>query len=423
MIRTLVNESQMIAVKRFAKYLIILFLIQMVINMMQLQSDLRWFSFDDGPGRNSEYVNAVPRFSDFFQIAGYASLGDPYEFTRSGYPPFAHALLAPFPNIANSVKFIFMVGFSLSTIYLVLASSLRVNFLNFQEAWPVVVISISFPVAFAIDRGNLDLFVLALLAIAVIGMERDSRLWPEILLGAAIAIKLYPVLLIFYFLRAKNGYRRVIFALLFALMLTIFSMMYFEIFSADGFRMLRLSIFPVDSNVLEPSYGSWSTSVTGLVAALRDALAGFVPIPFLDNLMLSARKILLLCSIAGFIIGIFVVKSRSNVLLICVISAMLIPNLSYHYKAGLLLLPLIASFEAGDLFLLERKAQLLLAISMGPTVWWYFGRDQANISSIITVICLFMLFAKVLYNAFESRNPRLKSDMSGNPEVNINTGG
>jgi hypothetical protein len=71
--------------------------------------------------------------------------------------------------------------------------------------------------------------------------------------------------------------------------------------------------------------------------------------------------------------------------------ALLIPSISYHYKAALLIIPILISIQENSSILNIGSRLWAIALAFGPTAWWFFGDGLANTSSIVTFGAMFFL--------------------------------
>ncbi|MCX6391055.1 MAG: hypothetical protein NTX95_00960 [Actinobacteria bacterium] len=84
-----------------------------------------------------------------------------------------------------------LVGVS-AALLLILAMSVRWNSISHIVGIPMM-LGACYPIAFGIDRMNLDVIVFALVALAILLLRRGNGNWAAAALGAAIAMKVYPL--------------------------------------------------------------------------------------------------------------------------------------------------------------------------------------------------------------------------------------
>jgi hypothetical protein len=84
-----------------------------------------------------------------------------------------------------------LIGFS-AVLLLILAMSVRWNLILHIVGIPMM-LGACYPIAFGIDRMNIDVIVFALVALAILLLRRGNGNWAAAALGAAIAMKVYPL--------------------------------------------------------------------------------------------------------------------------------------------------------------------------------------------------------------------------------------
>lgn len=382
----------------------VLYAIQFALDAMRLQATTKWYTFDDSPVRGNFLTDPIPRFSDFHQILMYSNSSDPYTFAASGYPPFGNLVLSPFSLIDPNASLMLFLGITLSGLLALLFSAAHVDESSDTPLKRVGLLIFIFPVVFAVERGNLDLLIALLLGMAVLLHERGWRIFPAILVGTAIAIKIYPVLILLYFLHKKHRLRFVAIASVTAASLTGFALYVYGLFSLEGVQVIVGKLFP-SANGKQPDFlGSWSTSIAGLDVALRTATSGLENILPLDNLLRVIPIVLTVVIVAALACVVIFSRKSIDILAMCVFAMMLLPAVSFHYKAALLLLPIVLMLERGEAhFFSNTKVLWTYVIAIGPCVWWFFGEGKANVSSIITPISLIALSLVVVWRTLDQR--------------------
>jgi len=153
----------------------------------------------------------LDKFNDFFHpFQALKATGNPYsDYALHGvlmpYLPFAFVLLEPFTILDPKAAFIVFSLMSIVLFYVLAYWTLcrflgdKVLSLIFSGA---LVISI-YPFAFQLDRGNIEIFVFGLIALFLWAWRKDKA-WALVPLAAAIAMKLYPGVLLFLFVGRKQ---------------------------------------------------------------------------------------------------------------------------------------------------------------------------------------------------------------------------
>jgi hypothetical protein len=176
----------------------------------------------------------VSRFSDFYDMIHFDRARDPYDTVHTAskgdshvervgtaYPPFANLFYYLLSRLsaddagtgtggaskAQDYAFWLFVGFPF------IAFPVLVLFwINPNNSWlfgllVVLTFNLSYPMLFALDRGNLELSILPLItAFAWLhdSASKSRRYIAATVLGMAIALKLYPILFLFLYLKRRK---------------------------------------------------------------------------------------------------------------------------------------------------------------------------------------------------------------------------
>jgi hypothetical protein len=345
-------------------------------------------------------------FMDFFKVQ--KSIANLSPVTEGIYPPLAYIILLPFN---------FFVDNSHVTAYAARASQAGImSYVIFLVSWLFIgavflskilsehrkqkniiifLLFLSAPMLFLMERGNVNVVVLAFVAVFFAYYEDENVMLREIaLIALAIAtgIKLYPVLfgaLLFKKDTLSRFFRLAGYCLLF----TILPFFCFE----GGLNNLRTMV----GNILHYSNGfsNWShyialRSVMGFEAMFRSISLAFEG-DYVQGYMIAAR-VTTFVMLAGSIIGSFFVdrKWKRAMLLACPI--VLFPAMSATYNAIFLIIPIL-------LFLIEKERRftdyiylVLFIIVLSPAqygnwidmVAWSTVISNMSVVAINCLLCL-----------------------------------
>jgi hypothetical protein len=140
------------------------------------------------------------RFMDYHNMVGMCRNLDPYnEGTRSGYPPFANIFFFPFSRLSPDFGLLVFTLLPAATLALTSWHLLRSVPLFFRTGATVFLFLLSYPFLFAIDRGNLDLWIFVGVTIFLLNYGARSPFRRDIAcsgLAFAISLKMYPITLL-----------------------------------------------------------------------------------------------------------------------------------------------------------------------------------------------------------------------------------
>jgi hypothetical protein len=363
------------------------------------------------PSRNSPFAQSAPRFSDFYQLLFYSTNSDPYSFAGSNYPPFAHMILSPL-SLVNST--------SAHNIYVGLVIGGMIGFLIRTLKWipdsarlvTIAIILFSYPILFALDRGNIDLVCLLGLLIYARLMFDGKWLSAGLILGTLAAIKVYPLLFAFPFIRERYGVRSFLLASTSFLILTIVAANHYGLAGVEEIFGL---ITDSSSRVLNPDQiAAWSTSISGFLYA-TEVVFGNIHIFAIDDVVQS--KFFTYSVLIGIATcALFAALARIEIwkkALVVSAAILLLPVISFEYRVGILLVPLlIFTLSSGSSLQfknLKTRHMILVGLLVGPTSWYYFRGTAVSTSSFITPLAVILLLASTNWRRSTSRDKVLDS--------------
>ncbi len=145
--------------------------------------------------RNSILFVRTARFSDYFQLAYLAKVPHPYGDLKSNYPPgyfLMQWVLNRLPVYGG-----FLVFMAVSAALFVWWAALAVRHLEGRRRIVVLAALLTaYPVLFVLDRGNSDLIIMALVAAAMVAAAAERPLVAGVLIGVAVALKLFPIVFV-----------------------------------------------------------------------------------------------------------------------------------------------------------------------------------------------------------------------------------
>jgi hypothetical protein len=156
----------------------------------------------------SVFLGIFPDFSAYY----YGSMGN----NILNYPPFVTILFFPFSFFsivtASKIWVLFSIFFLLLTLHLCF-KLFKVRFLSLTAMILSSLAFIYFPVKFTLGMGQINILVLLFVALTFYFYIKNKDLYSGICLGVSIMLKLFPVLLILYFLFLRK-FKILIFAML-----------------------------------------------------------------------------------------------------------------------------------------------------------------------------------------------------------------
>ena len=397
-----------------------------VYSALWIASILPWLLLREGSklvADRSPFGPLPPLFSDFFQIAQFGEGIGPYDAKTLDYPPFG-VLISYFVNHSfRPFGFIFIFA---STIGVILAIWSEI-FDTQNKKWSITSLLnlalplMCYPVIFGLARGNLDVVAGALIFSSTILYLRSSRFLAAVLLGIAIAMKIWPIVFILIFLKRKE-FGPLLTTGVTSIVLTISSLLYFGYFKPAIW--LEITVLPF-------LRGNYSISQTFQFNYSLKTPIYFIHLlffsdnpPIVTNVdigksldFVSGPNYLAIKIILFIIFGVLFWQAKTFELeyLILIGMSLLIPSPTYIYR-GIILIPYIAlrllnaksTEKISSSTLLKKRERrkvrvrsatsqrsplmkrewLLFVVSISPLTFFYFGNSSVSIGSLIQPIAI-----------------------------------
>jgi uncharacterized membrane protein len=355
------------------------------------------FYLGQGYPRSTFLFVPADHFNDWNNVYTYAQ-----EFLRGvpgpfGYFPFAILAAVTTTVLPTSVGFILMVVLFLG----LLALMLRRWVLDCEEhaltraQGMVILIGLSYPVLFVLDRGNMEMLVFAFIAgFFYFTYVRECRWMAALCLAAAIAFKLYPATLLLLLL-AERRFKLLVLTVVIAGGLTAISVGLLAVVGhyslADVWQMNAggkgnfQQGMVIDGAGVDHGHSLWG--LVGLWTMLRQAA------------VLSWKTTLYAVAAAAIFLGlvvhaVFRETERWKLVLLATVPALLLPYVSFDYTLIQLYFPLVFFLNSRRVSRWDVVYVALFGILLVPVDYYYipgifFGR--ISISVIIYPVALVAL--------------------------------
>lgn len=381
---------------------------------------------DTGSSNPSPFAQIGPAFSDIMQIFQAGKFSKPYDYGAVNYPPTALYLIRLFGPLSVGISALVVFAFSFGVLMWLL-SGFNFNKKRYQNYILTFPIILSYPIIFALIRGNLDLLVVSLIGLSLnLYIVRGLRKIGILLLSIAIAIKFWPVVFVIFLIK-KRDFLGSLLVIAGSMAITLASayLLGYHKFS-DEFHIIwnTLGLFNGTPTVNTFIY---SFSLGGFFLAISIFIASHfslhpTSIEILQGLrFIKSKEYLLALLISIVIISYLIWKSRRNdsIILYCSALALLESSVSYAYRATILFVCLVLRMSESTSFLrLDTKSKNLqvkqfyqkvlrnveiiawLCI-LAPTTFYYVRGSLFSTSSVIQPIALVCI---VFVESFFERN-------------------
>lgn len=266
--------------------------------------------------------------------------GDPYKggfslFTPQVYPPTEFLFFIPFSLVSLSVSSILYTAFSFISFYLslyLLAKTFEIKFFSITNLFLMGFASLMFPAKFTLGMGQINMFVLLLLSLCLFSLKKNKLFVSGIWMGLSLVIKMFPPILLMYFLLKPNK------KLLFGLAITILISGFFTII------FIPLDVIKSFFEVLPSLLNSWKLDY------YNQAMSGFVGRSFGTGTLAQLIKNMLSLILVGSVIVVVIRNIKKDFFTIALIFGTLINlnvivnTFSWQHHFVWLIIPLYATF-------------------------------------------------------------------------------
>jgi len=354
---------------------------------------------ESGWPRNTPFFLSRYRFSDLTQVFLSSQFSDPYTIANITYPPFGMFLFKVFGFLSAKQATILLICASISVIFSVFVRilQLRPDFKMNEKIATISMLVLSFPLLFAIDRGNLDLVVTALLLLAVLVNFNDRQSYRAgLLVGVASAIKIYPLLLLPIFYYNKRDIRLVATAVASFIAFSIFGAWTFSLGPGTFFKYVIAG--STDQSLQGDNAIRWNGSLAGLVTTIARIVDSEFEMKVWSVASSSAVTVSLLfvsLMILIYMANVKIEKSKFTLISVALITLIFPSTPAYRFTIFLVAIAFLLLLGINESKYLPIVG-VLLGIILSPVVYWYFGTGAASSYSIIIPFATLSLLIYIL---------------------------
>lgn len=162
------------------------------------------FAFGESWPQGSFLHTPVARFSDFYDLVEAGDGFRSYSGGRGNYLPTSYVLVRAFGVLPEPLGLLAMVALCGAAGGFLIQRLARVPFRSWQWATLFLVFAASYPLVFAIDRGNVELVLFAFVGLAVYAVQRRHYRAAALWLSIATAMKGYPIIFVILLVRRRQ---------------------------------------------------------------------------------------------------------------------------------------------------------------------------------------------------------------------------
>jgi hypothetical protein len=391
----------------------ILVLVDLIFSLLHFEPNL-------GPSvaRNTWLFTPLDRFSDFTQVLGIFKSFNPYGLQDGSYPPVGYWLVAPVSWMsyfaALYVYLAVFVGFTVWWCWRSFASSLR----TIEGIVVVIIAFMSLPISFALDRGNVDLWVFILLVFGVAALERRKNALAASWIGLIAAAKIVPVIYLVAFVR-RGGWRYILLAIVVAVVATTAAFASFHGSILENFRGFRHAVSALEQqdNYL-PSSTYYNSSIYGWAQAIGYGIGGL-------HGSLLVRVAIAPYVLPGEIAGVLLLawylrrheQSLWRAMTLMTLWFLLLQDVAYYYQLLFLFVPLALFIKHSAVNRRSVRIACLYGLILAPKSYFFFGNSLVDSSVLLTAPLLVALMIGVISDGQAERREARTSGTLTMPDL------
>jgi hypothetical protein len=362
------------------------------------------FRSGDNPGNIQIGCDVKPfgihYFGDLTSVLCHSMQSSPYlDTTPTNYFPFSYIVLRPLIPVFELGIGVTSILFFTLPIFAIVSSIWKKYKTSYSSSTLILLITMilfSQPFLNLIDRGNIQLIVLAALFLALANSSSGPNFIAPFCLGVAIALKGYPIIYIVRFAQQKR-WSELYVSLKTALLLTVISLLIF-----DGGLLFNINEMVRDINAYRDTKFTSLAYNNSLMALLQSLIE--LRIDFWKIGEFATNNYVLL--ILPMIIMILIILGTKNITdfdnaILCAVFCSLFIELSPSYVLTGFLLPLIflddlKSITPSISLTLFGIAGLMMPKNIPLTYVGDFA-NSASLNSLINPILMIMIFSTALW--------------------------
>jgi len=307
------------------------------------------------------------RFSDYYDVLRDGQSLSPYLEYKSAQYPFLAFLGYLFSSLSISYRVFFLLVSGLFLFFSI--HYLRIG-TWFESLTPIFVIPfLSYPFLFTVDRGNFEILLFVLLLAFIFFFTRKQYLVSALILSCAIAMKVFPAVMLILFIPEKK-YREMIISVGSTILITLISLLFFKGGLIPNLTfLLKFTIF--SSNAIVSNFvainNNWVQRGVSLLTFIKIYYheIGKLPVFIVNNFRLAYLLLAGIFMTFTTLFVIFIEKETWKRVALLILAMLLLPPISADYKLLYMFIPLYIfldkkTISKADIFYLLMFGVLLI---------------------------------------------------------------
>lgn len=348
--------------------------------------------------RNTFLLYPGDHFGDIADYYDPLRANDPYAYPLSVYPPFSFVAMEPFSWLRGSLATGLWLVLGAGGLGLFVARQLEFMGRIDRLGAVVVMTVVTYPFLFAFDRGNIEILVTILLAGFVWCLQTDRYAWAAAAIGAAGAMKGYPLLFAMLFV-VRGQWRALAIAAATAVVLTFLGSVFYDFDLLHTIELLRERLeFYNDQYVIEDRGLAWGASLFGAVKLLAIDVLGGDEHTIRD--LLPVYTVVSALAAAGVFYALWRLPLRfwEQITLLTLVFVAL-PAVSGDYKLLHLVVPMVVFLREGSQDPWRWWYLLAFGLLMIPKAYVLLREDGTSLGVVVNPLVMLALGIAILVSA------------------------
>lgn len=349
---------------------------------------------------NTFLFNPNDKFNDFFNIYNASTELNPYSEPVSVYFPFTYILMFIHTLMNKWVAFTLFTGIFIASLFYVVFNSIPSLVKAEKYFYSFVLIFMSYPILFVIDRGNVEIWLFLSLLMFVNFYAKEKIILSILFLSIAISMKLYPAVFGLIFLFDKK-YKEIFYTSITTISITLISMVFLKGGVFNSINGLTKCLAEFNRSYIHDLHGIQHN--ISLFAPLKfvfyQLAKKYSSIASLENIFNTGYFILAIL-IFG-IVSFFLFKYKhqySNKISLLLLSSLVLPQISFDYKLINLYIPLLLFIKKDEKSKYDFPYSILYGMLLIPKDYLFIEKD-ISIAIFFNPILILILMGIMIYES------------------------
>lgn len=355
---------------------------------------------------NTFLFNPAAFGSDFLNTFRQTQELNPYlgaNIIPSNFFPFTHVVVFPFTIFGLYPAYlIFSVG-TAAFLWWLGQRYLRANTFIETSINIVLIVFLSYPFLFQIERGNVELLSFVFLCLFVLFYQKRAYYWASVWISCAVAMKLYPAIFLLLFVVDKK-YRQLGLSLLLVPLLTVGALLLFQNPIAENWNCLMYILKTYNHHFVENNAGlPFGHSLFGMIKIIAYAYGNGPVLNFGGgNFRMAYLLGALLC---GILLLPYLRRETEcwKRIAMLVLALDILPFASGDYRLINMFMPCLLFVSAKRTSGFDRYYALLFGLLLIPKSYYHFWNPEITSEALLSPALSLVLVALLVSDLYREQ--------------------